>query len=119
MTELITSINDIVWGPAMLVLILGTGIYLSIGLRFISLRRIGYGFKLLWQGRAPHGEGDISTFGALMTALSATIGTGNIADDGATLPEAKPVVIQHRDQAVGVECLVLGLEVLTGGWPIL
>jgi AGCS family alanine or glycine:cation symporter len=63
----------------MLVAILGTGIYLSAGLRFLPLRKILYGFKMLWRGRTPHGEGDISTFGALMTSLSATIGTGNIA----------------------------------------
>ncbi|KAF0190573.1 MAG: alanine or glycine:cation symporter AGCS family [Gammaproteobacteria bacterium] len=79
MTELVTSINEVVWGPAMLVIILGTGIYLSIGLRFVSIRKIGYGFKMLWRGRTPMGEGDISTFSALMTSLSATIGTGNIA----------------------------------------
>lgn len=63
----------------MLVLILGTGLYLMYGLSFMPLRRIGYGFKLLWQGRQAKGEGDIAPFNALMTSLSATIGTGNIA----------------------------------------
>lgn len=79
MTGLLTSINDIVWGPAMLVAILGTGFYLSAGLRLMPLHKIGYGFRLLWRGRVPQGAGDVSTFGALMTSLSATIGTGNIA----------------------------------------
>jgi len=79
LTDLITSLNGIVWGPLMLVLILGTGIYLMYGLALIPLRRIGYSFKLLWQGRKPRGEGDIAPFNALMTSLSATIGTGNIA----------------------------------------
>ena len=79
LNELISAINGIVWGPLMLVLILGTGLYLMYGLSFIPLRRIGYGFKLLWQGRQAKGEGDIAPFNALMTSLSATIGTGNIA----------------------------------------
>lgn len=79
LTDLITSINGIVWGPLMLVLILGTGLYLMFGLSFMPLRHIGYGFKLLWQGRQQKGEGDIAPFNALMTSLSATIGTGNIA----------------------------------------
>ncbi len=79
LNQLISAINGIVWGPLMLVLILGTGLYLMYGLSFIPLRRIGYGFKLLWQGRQEKGEGDIAPFNALMTSLSATIGTGNIA----------------------------------------
>ena len=78
MTELIDQINSIVWGPVMLVLILGTGIYLTFGLRLMTLRRIPAGFRLLLSGRR-EGEGNISPFGALMTSLSATIGTGNIA----------------------------------------
>lgn len=73
-----------VWGPAMLVLLVGTGVWLTLMLR-------GLQFSMLWfalkQAFKPHGkkedgsdhEGDISHFGALMTALSATIGTGNIA----------------------------------------
>lgn len=72
-------INGLVWGPPMLIAILGTGFFLTLGLRFVSLSRIGYSFRLLWRGRVPDGEGDISAFRALMTALAATIGTGNIA----------------------------------------
>jgi len=79
LTEFITSLNGIVWGPLMLILILGTGLYLMYGLEFMPLRRIGYSFRLLWQGRQEKGEGDIAPFNALMTSLSATIGTGNIA----------------------------------------
>lgn len=78
-TELIKQLNDIVWGPAMLVLILGTGFYLMLGLRLMPLKNIGYGFRMLWQGRKDQGEGDIAPFKALMTSLAATIGTGNIA----------------------------------------
>jgi AGCS family alanine or glycine:cation symporter len=82
-TEAITAfiewINGLVWGVPMLVLILGTGLYLQGRLVFMPVRRLGYGFRMLWQGRTSSEEGDISPFQALMTALSATIGTGNIA----------------------------------------
>ncbi len=79
MTELITTVNAWAWGPLMLALLLGTGLYLSVGLRFMTIRKIPAGFRLLLQGRKGKGEGDISPFSALMTSLSATIGTGNIA----------------------------------------
>jgi AGCS family alanine or glycine:cation symporter len=78
MTEVITTINGWAWGPVMLVLLLGTGLYLSLGLGFMTLRRIPRAIGLLLRGRKGEGEGDISPFSALMTSLSATIGTGNI-----------------------------------------
>jgi len=65
-----------VWGPPMLVLLMGTHLFLTIRLRFIQ-RYLGRAIKLSFQ-RTREGEGDISHFGALMTALAATIGTGNI-----------------------------------------
>lgn len=71
--------SGIIWGPVMLVLLLGVGIYLTVGLRAMPWRKLGYAFIQLWQGRKATGEGDITPFQALMTALSATIGTGNIA----------------------------------------
>ena len=79
LNDLISSLNGIVWGPLMLVLILGTGLFLMAGLSFMPLKRIVSSFHLLWQSRSKKGEGDISPFNALMTSLSATIGTGNIA----------------------------------------
>jgi len=78
-TEIIGWINALVWGPYMLVLILGTGFFLSVGLRLMPIFKLGYGFRMLWQGRAGSGDGQITPFNALMTAMSATIGTGNIA----------------------------------------
>lgn len=72
-------LSGLIWGPLMLILLVGTGIYLTVGLRFMTLRRIGYAFRMLWQGRKSDGEGDINPFQSLMTALAATIGTGNIA----------------------------------------
>jgi AGCS family alanine or glycine:cation symporter len=77
--ELLGGISGFVWGPFMLALLLGVGIYLTVGLRFLPWRRIGSGFRLLWRGRRSDAEGDITPFQALMTALSATVGTGNIA----------------------------------------
>ena len=79
LNQIVGEINGIVWGVPMLVLILGTGVYLTLGLRGITFRKIGYAFKRLWGGREGQGQGDISPFNALMTSLSATIGTGNIA----------------------------------------
>ncbi len=80
MEALIAQLNAIAWGPAMLVLLGGTGIYLTVRLGFLQFRKLGYGFRQLWRGRAPSdAEGDISAFNALMTAMAATIGTGNIA----------------------------------------
>lgn len=79
--NLVNQLNGLVWGPPMLVLILGTGFFLMLYLRFMPLRQIGPGFRLMWQGRAKgeEGTGEISPFQALMTTLAATVGTGNIA----------------------------------------
>ncbi len=79
LTDWITQLNGIVWGPLMLVLILGTGFVLMVGLRLMPIAKIGYGFRMLWAGRDKQGDGDISPFNALMSSLAATIGTGNIA----------------------------------------
>jgi AGCS family alanine or glycine:cation symporter len=75
----ITEINGIAWGPGMLVLLLGTGVFLTLGLGFMTWRRIPTAFSLLFRGTSGQGGGDIPPFRALMTSLSATIGTGNIA----------------------------------------
>jgi len=71
-------VNGIVWGPPMLLLIGLTGAFLMAGLWAMPLRKLFYAFKLLFTPQRT-GEGDISPFKALMTALSATVGTGNIA----------------------------------------
>jgi len=77
--EFLNTLNGIVWGWPMLALIALTGLFLTIGLRAYPIRHLKTGFVELWQGRHKHGEGEISGFNALMTSLSATIGTGNIA----------------------------------------
>ncbi len=81
MKSVLGPVNNVVWGPCMLVLLLGTGLYLTFGLRFLTFRKIPSGFRKLWQRRSRRDgiEGELSPFNALMTALAATIGTGNIA----------------------------------------
>jgi len=76
--DAISCVNAIVWGWPVIILLLGTGIFLSVGLKFYTLRNIPYAFGLLRPGRHETGEGDITPFQALATALSATIGNGNI-----------------------------------------
>ncbi|MEO0603794.1 MAG: sodium:alanine symporter family protein [Myxococcota bacterium] len=77
----VSEVNAVVWGVPMLLAILGTGLYLMIRLRGMPIRRLPDGIRLLWEGRTRGDDetGEISPFNALMTALAATIGTGNIA----------------------------------------
>ncbi|NKN33664.1 alanine/glycine:cation symporter family protein [Marichromatium bheemlicum] len=89
-TTWIGVLNGWVWGPPMLVVILGTGLFLLIGLRLMPWFRLGYGLRMLWSGRRGHGEGDITPFNALMTSLSATVGTGNIAGVGTAIAIGGP-----------------------------
>ncbi|MCG8313994.1 MAG: amino acid permease, partial [Pseudomonadales bacterium] len=71
--------GTILWGPPMLIALALTGLYLMLGLKFMPLQKIPYASRQLLQGRSSNADGDISPFNALMTSLSATIGTGNIA----------------------------------------
>lgn len=75
--NVIGVIGGFAWGPVMIVLLFATGLILSIGTRIVQYRKLGFAFKLLFT--KSEGDGDISPFAALMTSLSATIGTGNIA----------------------------------------
>lgn len=80
-SQILSSIDDFVWGPVMLILLVGTGIFLTIRTRFLGWRNLGYALKsgLGKEARkTTRGSGDISPFSALTTALAATIGTGNI-----------------------------------------
>ena len=74
--QIISDISNMVWGPPLLILLLGTHVFLTFRLRFIQ-RYLGTAIKLSLQ-RSTEGSGDVSQFGALTTALAATIGTGNI-----------------------------------------
>lgn len=79
LVEWLNRIDRWVWGPVLLVLLVGTGIYLTILLRGLQFRYLWYALKLAFSRNNHQGEGDISHFQALMTALAATIGIGNIA----------------------------------------
>ncbi len=79
--KIISSIDEFVWGPVMLVLLVGTGVFLTVRLGFAPWKNLGYAIKLTLSKESRQkgeGEGDISSFSALTTALAATIGTGNI-----------------------------------------
>ncbi len=79
LVALLTPVNNFVWGPVMLVLLVGTGLYLNIGLKFYPFRNWIRAYRCLWEGRKHQsGEGEISPWNALMTAVAADIGTGNI-----------------------------------------
>ena len=72
-------INGLVWGWPTVSLIAITGIVLMVGLRFMPLQRLTYGIRMMLKPAEASSEGEITPFQALMTSLSATIGTGNIA----------------------------------------
>ncbi|MCI6084736.1 alanine/glycine:cation symporter family protein [Selenomonas sp.] len=76
-SALLQAVNDFVWGPVMLACLVGTGIFLTIRLKFLPWRNLWYAIQMVFSKRDKH-AGDISPFQSLMTALSATIGTGNI-----------------------------------------
>ena len=76
--SILTKIDDLVWGVPLIVMILATGIFLTIRLKGIQVRKLILAFKYMFSNETDGEHGEISSFGALCTALSATIGTGNI-----------------------------------------
>ncbi len=81
-TEVNKTLNDLVWGVPAMALILGVGLYLTLGSGFLQLRKFGYAMRqtvgrIFSHGEA--GEGAVTPFQAVCTALAATVGTGNIA----------------------------------------
>ena len=77
MLEILNAIDDFVWGPPLLVLLVGTGIYLTIRLGLIQVFKLLPALKLIFSAKND-GSGDVNSFKALCTALAATVGTGNI-----------------------------------------
>lgn len=76
-----TQMDDVMWGPAMIALLLGTGIFLTFATKGLQFTHFWSSLKLIFsrEARSEEGRGDISPFAALMTALAATVGNGNIA----------------------------------------
>ncbi len=75
--EMISFVNDEIIGVVLMILILGIGVYLTIRTRFVQVRHLGKALKYMVKNEEG-GVGEVTSFGALCTALSATIGTGNI-----------------------------------------
>ncbi|MBQ9044681.1 MAG: sodium:alanine symporter family protein [Oscillospiraceae bacterium] len=80
--EIVTAVDDFAWGPVMLILLVGTGLYLSIRSGFLQFTRFGYAMrntigKIFTKQQA--GKGEVTPFQAMTTALAGTVGTGNIA----------------------------------------
>ncbi len=77
MLELLNQIDTFVWGPPLLALLVGTGIWLTIRLNLLQVFKLGSALKLIFSAKND-GSGDVNSFRALCTALAATVGTGNI-----------------------------------------
>ncbi|MDD2980948.1 MAG: sodium:alanine symporter family protein [Hespellia sp.] len=81
LASILDSVDSFVWGPVMLILLVGTGIFLTFRVNFLTWRNLGYALKSTLSKEArttKRGSGDVSPFACLTTALAATIGTGNI-----------------------------------------
>ena len=85
----ITWLDDFVWGIPLIVLILATGIYLTFRLGLLQMRHLGKALRYMVQNEED-GHGEVTSFGALCTALSATIGTGNIVGVATALAAGGP-----------------------------
>ncbi|MGA1845990.1 alanine/glycine:cation symporter family protein [Deferribacter abyssi] len=91
---LITQLDSIVWGPFMLVLLIGTGVLLTVRLKFVQVLMLPKALKLVFKTvNTEKANGDITPFQALTTALSATIGTGNIAGVATAIATGGPGAI--------------------------
>ncbi|MGO5592035.1 alanine/glycine:cation symporter family protein [Acidaminococcus sp. HCP3S3_G9_1] len=89
---LLNQIDSFVWGPPLLVLLVGTGIFLSFRLGFLQIFRLPRSLKLIFSAEN-QGEGDIDSFKALCTALAATVGTGNIVGVATAIKAGGPGAI--------------------------
>ena len=87
--KIITQIDGFVWGVPLIVLILSVGIFLTIRLKGLQITKLVKGVKLMFR-KDPDGKGEITSFAALCTALSATIGTGNIVGVATALVAGGP-----------------------------
>ncbi len=137
MLDFFTKIDDFVWGPPLLVLLVGTGIYLTIRLGLLQVLRLPKAFKLIFA--EDKGEGDISSFAALATALAATVGTGNIVGVATAIGTGGPGALfwmwmaakTHEPVEQGlismtgtfidtiIICTLTGLSILiTGQWSV-
>ncbi len=87
--EILGKISSFVWGPPLIILLVGTGIFLTFRLGFIQVARLGKALKFMFKNEEG-GIGEVRSFGALCTALAATIGTGNIVGVSTALVAGGP-----------------------------
>ena len=92
MNNFFAAFAQLMWGPWLLVLLLGTGFWLTIRLRGIQFRSLFYALRLTFS-KERQGQGDLSHFSSLMTALAATVGIGNIAGVSTAIALGGPVAI--------------------------
>ena len=128
-SNFLSQVSDLVWGIPLLVLLFGTHIYLTFRLRFIQ-RFIGKAIKISL-GRNKEGKGDISQFGAMTTALAATIGTGNIVGVSTAIAAGGPgavlwmwltgvfgIATKYSEALLSVKYRVTTKEGLMAGGPM-
>ena len=84
LNDVLNNVDNFIWGMPLIILILFTGILLTVRLRGLQVRHLGKALHYVFHNE-DDGEGEVTSFGALCTALSATIGTGNIVEDGHAL----------------------------------
>ncbi|WP_162012654.1 alanine/glycine:cation symporter family protein [Streptococcus sp. S784/96/1] len=87
--NILSTVNNLVWGPPLLILLVGTGIYLTIRLGLLQILKLPKAFRLIFVHDEEH-HGDISSFAALATALAATVGTGNIVGVATAIQSGGP-----------------------------
>ncbi|MBA7564338.1 Amino-acid carrier protein AlsT [subsurface metagenome] len=88
--EILVKTSDFLWGIPLMIMLIGTGLYLTLSLGFIQFRYLPKALKMIFSPRDTNSPGDISHFQALMTALAATVGTGNIAGVGTAVAMGGP-----------------------------
>ena len=96
LSQIVEGVNSFLWDGALLVLLLGTGIFYTINLKFIQVRKFGEGMKRMFGNFSLHGkstEKGLSSFQALATAIAAQVGTGNIAGAATAIASGGPGAI--------------------------
>jgi AGCS family alanine or glycine:cation symporter len=110
-----SKVNSFVWGPPMLILLVGTGIYLTIRQNWLQVNKFGYSLKMTLGRLREKGEGvggEVTPFQALATAMAGTIGVGNIAGVATAIASGGPGA---RILDVGVGFLWYGHQVFGSG----
>ena len=96
LSQIVEGVNSFLWDGALLVLLLGTGVFYTINLKFIQVRKFGEGMKRMFGNFSLHGkstEKGLSSFQALATAIAAQVGTGNIAGAATAIASGGPGAI--------------------------